>query len=127
VSDFVDVGDPQAVADVVRRVLPVMGLDGLLEQLSGLPGLRVIEARPRGLLRPAVPAEVQQGDLTLRSTPDGAVLLHVVGGIALSHEQVPPAGVPEVLARLLGRAVAAAASGDEAAVRLTALRDVADL
>jgi hypothetical protein len=127
VTDFVDVGDPLAVATVVRRALGLMGLDGVLKQLSGLPGLLVSEARPRGLLRSAVPAQAQQGDLTLSSTVDGAVLLHVVGGIVLSREAVPPAGVAEVLTKLIGRAVGAAGSADEAAVRLTALRDVADL
>lgn len=126
-SDFVDAADPDAVAEVLRRALPAVGLDGLLAQLGAVPGLAVRPGRSRGLLRAAVPARVSQGDRTLECGPDGVVLLHVVGGIVLARDAVAPAELPGVLGSLVSRAAADPASGEDASVRLTALRDAVEL
>lgn len=126
-TEFVDAGDSQAVAEVIRRALPAVGLAGMLVQLGGLPGFRPEPAQPRGLLRAAVPARLHQGDQTVELGRDGLLLLHVVRGIVLSREQLPGARLPEVLGSMLARAVRDDGGADAASALLTALRDAVEL
>lgn len=126
-TEFVDAGDSQAVAEVVRRALPAVGIEGVLSQLGELPGFRLEPAQARGLLRAAVPARLHQGDQTVESSRNGVLLLHVVRGIVLSREQLPAVRLPEVLSSMLARAVRDTGGGDAASAVLTALRDAGEL
>lgn len=126
-TEFVDAGDSQAVAEVMRRALPAVGLDGMLVQLGDLPGFRLEPAQPRGLLRAAVPARLHQGDQTVESGREGVLLLHVVRGIVLSREQLQEGRLPEVLSSMLARAVRDTGGADAASAALTALRDAVEL
>jgi len=127
VTGFVDAGDAQAVAEVVRLALPAVGLDGLLVQLGGVPGFRFEPAQPRGLLRAAVPARLHQGDQTVESGREGVLLLHVVRDIVLAREPLSVGRLPEVLSSLLARAVRDSGGRDAASAVLTALRDAVEL
>lgn len=126
-TGFVDAGDAQAVAEVVRLALPAVGLDGLLAQLGGVPGFRFEPAQPRGLLRAAVPARLHQGDQTVESGREGVLLLHVVRDIVLAREPLPVGRLPKVLSSLLARAVRDSGGRDAASAVLTALRDAVEL
>ncbi len=126
-TGFVDAGDAQAVAEVVRLALPAVGLDGLLVQLGGVPGFRFEPAQPRGLLRAAVPARLHQGDQTVESGREGVLLLHVVRDIVLAREPLSVGRLPEVLSSLLARAVRDSGGRDAASAVLTALRDAVEL
>lgn len=123
-TDFVNPRDPAAVAAVLQVALPAVGMTGLLQQLAAVPGLVVQLPQPGRLFRPAVPGVVAYGDRTARCEPSGRLHLeHVVGGVVLSREDVPPVRVAEVLAALVCRAVADTGAADDVSVQLTALRD----
>lgn len=122
-SDFVAPHDPAAVEEVLSTALRVIGPDGVLAQLSAVPGLHVVRAKDGGLFRAAVPAQVAHGDRLVRWDPPGPVLIHVVGGICLATDALDPAGVPAALAALVTRAVASSGAADDVSVLLTALRD----
>jgi hypothetical protein len=124
VSGFVDAGDQAAVAAVLEAALPALGLSGVLQQLARVPGLVVRPPQPGRLLRSAVPGVVAYGDQTARVEASGRVRLeHVVAGVVLSRDDVPPVRVAGTLAGLVTRSVADTGAGDEVSVLLTALRD----
>ena len=126
-NGFVDARDPASVEAVLQQALPVVGLDGVILQLAGVPGLQVTPGRARAVFRPAVPASVSYGDRTLRVAPGSAQLVHVVGGIALAADPVTPSALPGVLAALVARAVDGYGGADQASVLLTALRDAVEV
>lgn len=126
-SGFVDATDAGVVEQVLRQALPVVGVDGLLAQLAGVPGLQVERGRRGRLLRAAVAPQASYGDRTLRFDPAGPVVVHVVGGIVLATEPVAPAALPGQLAALVVRAVGGTTAPDDASVVLTALRDAAEI
>lgn len=124
-SDFVDPTDSAAVEAVVRVALTGIGPAGLLAQLASV--LPVQPGRPGGLWRAGQPTVVQVGEEALSIPARGRPSLqHVVRGVVLSQEEVPPAALPGVLAALVVRAVADSGGHDEAAVLLTSLRDALD-
>lgn len=123
-SDFVDPRDPAAVAAVLQAGLASLGLSGVLQQLAGVPGLVVRPPQPGRLLRAGVPGVVAYGDRVARVEASGRVTLeHVVGGVVLSRDDVPPVRVAEALAGLVCRSVGDTGAGDEVSVLLTSLRD----
>jgi hypothetical protein len=124
VTGFVDPRDPAAVTAVLQAALAALGVSGVLQQLTGVPGLVVRPPQAGRLLRAAVPGVVAYGDRTARVEASGRVRLeHVVGGVVLSRDDVPPVRVAAELAGLVTRSVADTGAGDQVSVLLTALRD----
>jgi len=120
-SGFVDPADPAAVAVVLRATVKRLGLSGLIELLTQVPGLRIEPGRPAGRLRRGEPAKVLGDDYRIvLSTP--AVREHLVGGIVLSRQSVPAVELPGLLARVVQEAVAGSGVS-EASVALTSVRD----
>jgi hypothetical protein len=123
---YVDPADEPQVAAVLDAVVRALGVDGLGDLLGRLPGSRVEPARPGGFLRSAVPACVWlTADHQLVLT-DPVEHQHVVGGVVLARDTLPPGRLPGVVARLVVTAVAQQGSEAEAAVVLTAARESAE-
>ena len=123
-SDFVDATDPSAVEQVLARAVVGLGLTGLIEQLAAVPGLRMRQGRPAGLLRGAEPTVLEVGDQALAVAHDGAgELRHVVGGVVLSRDAVSPFQLPGVLAAMLVRSLQTSGAHDQLSVVLTSVRD----
>ncbi len=121
-SGFVDPADAVAVAEVLRGTAAQLGLTGLVELLTQVPGLRIEPGRPAGRLRRGEPAQVLGADYRIvLSTP--AVREHLVGGIVLSRQSVPAAELAGLLARVVQEAVAGSGGVSEASVALTSVRD----
>jgi hypothetical protein len=124
VNDFVDATDPEAVEQVLVLGLAGLGLDGLVEQLSTLPGLKLDPGRPGGLLRAATPPvlEVEERSLALFAS-GGGELRHTVGGVVLARDPVTITELPGVLAALLVRSLPGTGAQDQLSVLLTSIRD----
>ena len=123
---YVDPADHQQVAAVLAAVLRTLGVPGLGDLLGRIPGSRLEPARPGGFLRAAVPASVwltADHQLVLTDPVEHA---HVVGGVVLARDTLPPGRLPDVVARLLVSAVVEQGSQAEAAVVLTAARESAE-
>jgi len=119
---FVDPLDETQVSDVLRAAAGRLGVDGLVNLLAQVPGVRIERGRPGGVLRRAVPARLQSGEeVIVLSEP--AVTEHIVGGIVLRHQQVSPVDLPALLARVVGEAVSFSGQGADASVALTSARD----
>lgn len=128
---YVDPHDVNRVAAVLDAVLDGSGVGGLLDLLARIPGVRVDPGSAKGFLRAAVPPSTWLGtehQLVLRGGPArGEQVLvhqHVVGGITLSRDTLPPSRVPGVVARLLSITVRDAGSDEEASAALTAVREL---
>ena len=120
---YVDPADPQQVAVVLAAVLGVLGVPGLGDLLGRIPGSRLEPARPGGFLRTGVPASVwltAEHQLVLTDPVEHA---HVVGGVVLARDTLPPGRLPDVVARVVVAAIRAQGSRAEAAVVLTAARE----
>lgn len=123
---FVDPLDESAVADVLARVHRTMGVDGVLDLLGRLPGVRLEPATPKRFLSPAVPASVWLGaEIRLRAEP-APVLDQVVGGIVLHTTALTPGDLPTRLAGPIADLTREQASYDEVSAALTAARGVTD-
>ena len=119
---FVDPTDTQAVEQVLRPALALLGIEGVLQALAAV--VPIVFGKPGGLLRRGQPHQLTAGERTLRI--DGhhrATVQHVVGGIVLSTDDVLPKDLPGVLANLVSRSVADHDSADAAAIVLTSVRD----
>jgi hypothetical protein len=125
---FVDPHDTAEVTAVLDGVLRSTGPAGLLDLLARIPGVRVEAGVPKGFLRAAVPASTWLGpenQLVLNDArPHALVLQHVVGGITLSRETLPPTGSAALVARLLSTTVAEYGGVEDASAALTAHRDL---
>jgi hypothetical protein len=125
---FVDPHDTAQVTAVLDAVLRSAGPVGLLDLLARIPGVRVEAGVPKGFLRAAVPASSwlgQENQLVLNdATPPALVLQHVVGGITLSRETLPPNGTAALIARLLSTTIAENGGLEDASAALTAHRDL---
>ncbi len=120
---FVDPSDERQVAAVLGTVLRTLGTPALGDLLGRIPGTRAEAARPGGVFRRAAPAAVwltEQHQLVLG---DPVVHVHVVGGVVLARETLPPGRLPSAVARLLVGAIADHGARAEAAVALTAARE----
>lgn len=123
-TSFVDPRDPQAVEAVLRAALPVVGVAGVLQQLTAVPGLTVRLPERGRLLRGAVPGVAAYGDRALRLEESGrGQLEHVVGGVVLARDDVPPVRLAGVLAALVTRSLDDSGADDDVSVLLTSLRD----
>ena len=121
-SDFVDPTDHLTVEQVLVGCLSALGPAAVLAQLSAVLPVRLGHAG--GLFRAAVPTVVGEGEELLSIPSEGRPRLqHIVGGVVLSSDDVPPRELPGTLAALLMRALARSGQYDDAAVLLTALRD----
>ena len=123
---YVDPTDEQQVAAVLAAVLRTLGVAGLGDLLGRIPGSRAEAARPGGFFRAAVPASVWLDAEHQVVLDDPAVVAHVVGGVVLARDPLPPGRLPAALAPLLVTAVRDQGSRSEAAVVLTAARESAD-
>ncbi|MDQ6650845.1 MAG: hypothetical protein M3Z02_12130 [Actinomycetota bacterium] len=123
---FLDPLDASAVSAVLRSAAARLGMDGLVKLLAQVPGVRIDRGRPGGLLRRAVPARLQSGEYVIVLS-EPAVTEHIVGGIVLGHQQVPPVDLPALLARVVADAVAYTGQGADASVALTSARDALGL
>jgi hypothetical protein len=128
---FVDPQDTEQVTAVLDAVLRSAGPAGLLDLLARMPGVRVEAGVTKGFLRAAVPASTWLGpenQLVLNdatgSTQPTLVLQHVVGGITLSRETLPPNGTATLVARLLAETLAENGGVEDASAALTAHRDL---
>lgn len=120
----VDPSDVIAVGDVLAGTLRLMGPAGLTDLLARLPGVRVVPGTPGRFLRSAVEGGVWVGAehfVTLGSEP--VVDQHVVGGVTLARTAVPPARLPQVIARLVVDLAHDLGSRAETEVVLTAARE----
>ncbi|NYD40242.1 hypothetical protein [Nocardioides panaciterrulae] len=120
---YVDPTDEQQVTAVLASVLRALGVPGLGDLIGRIPGSRVEAARPGGLFRAAVPASVWLDAEHQLVLTDPAVLAHVVGGVVLARDPLPPGRLPGALAPLLVTTVLDQGSQPEAAVVLTAARE----
>ena len=121
-TGFVDPADEAATRDALRVAVRVLGPVGLLEQLGSVLPVRL--GRPAAFLRRAEPTVLLVDDEALSTDGRRVVLQHVVGGVALSSDEVRPGALPEVLARLLLKAVTSDPDRrDPVSVVLTSLRD----
>jgi len=123
---FVDPADGPEVASVLRAVLGTLGTSGLGDLLGRFPGSRTEPARPGGIFRRGTPASVWLGPEHQLVLSDPVVHVHVVGGVVLARDPLPAGRAPDAVARLLVAAVADRASQSEAAVVLTAARELSE-
>ncbi|MDQ6875998.1 MAG: hypothetical protein M3042_13180 [Actinomycetota bacterium] len=121
-AGFVDPLDAGQVASVLTVALERLGMTGLVELLSRIPGLRIDPGQAGGLFRPARPARVFAGEEVVALTRP-VVREHVVGGIVLGRNTVRPAEVPGLLAWAVCTAVADYGDAEQASVVLTSARD----
>lgn len=122
---YVDPTDPEAVAAVLAAVVGSGGLDAVTDLLVRLPHTRSTPPVPKAMFRAAVPAAVWVGSDYCWSCSDPPVLMHVSGGVELSHTEILPGDAPAALARVVAaHARRTAAVADISAV-LTAARDLA--
>ena len=121
-AGFVDPTDSAQVGPVLAGVLDRLGLPGLVDLLSRLPGVVLQPGRPGGLLRRAKPPCLLTESHRL-VLGDPVRDEHVVGGVVLSHRNVPPRDVVRLVTGCVVAAVAAGRDAGEAAVALTSLRD----
>jgi hypothetical protein len=125
---FVDPQDTAQVTAILDAVLRSAGPAGLLDLLARIPGVRVDAGVPKGFLRAAVPASTwlgQENQLVLNEAkPPALVLQHVVGGVTLSRETLPPTGTAALVARLLSKTLAENGGLEDASAALTAHRDL---
>lgn len=123
----VDPHDVAAVAAVLDGTWRATGPGGLGDLLARLPGARLVPGTPGRLFRPALPGGVQVGAehfWTLTTEP--VVDQHVVGGVVLSRTPVPAPRLGELLAVQVVELVREHRSAPEAALVLSAARDVLD-
>ncbi len=120
---YVDPSNQQEVAGVLGLVLRTLGIAGLGDLLSRFPGSRVEAPRTGGMFKRATPAATWLSPEHQLQLSEPMVHVHVVGGVILAREQLPPGRLPETVARLLVTAVTDQGSHAEAAVVLTAARE----
>ncbi|PZS13912.1 MAG: hypothetical protein DLM57_15565 [Pseudonocardiales bacterium] len=119
---FVDPLVPEQVAAVLAAVREHLGLTGLLDLLTRVPGLTVDPGRSGGLLRAATAPWVSGGDDVVRFAKP-VVRERVVGGVVLSRTPVPTATLPATLATLVRETVRRDGAREDVSVALTAARD----
>lgn len=119
---YVDPDDLATVAGVIDRVVRTMGPEGLGDLLARMPGTRVEPAVPGRRFRPATPASVQVGQEHLIVLSEPVTYAQVVGGIVLHRDQLTPAEVGPVVARLVATLAREQGSVTEVAAALTAVR-----
>lgn len=122
-AGFVDPLDAAQVAAVLRAALERLGMAGLVELLTRIPGMRIDPGQAGGLFRTARPARVLAGEEEVVALSQPVVREHVVGGIVLGRSTVRPAEVPDLLAWAVCRAVADYGDAGQASVVLTSARD----
>ncbi|MGH3444538.1 MAG: hypothetical protein ACRDPB_04110 [Nocardioidaceae bacterium] len=123
---YVDPSNQQEVAAVLDSVLRTLGIAGIGDLLSRVPGSRVEAARRGGMFKRATPPSVWLSPEHQFELSEPIVHVHVVGGVVLAREPLPPGRLPETVARLLATAVTDQGSGTEAAVVLTAARETCE-
>ncbi|MGH3492651.1 MAG: hypothetical protein ACRDQ1_05360 [Sciscionella sp.] len=123
---YVDPVNQQEVAAVLGSVLRTIGVPGLGDLLGRVPGSRVEAPRAGGMFRRAMPPSVWLSPEHQLQLGEPVVHAHVVGGVVLAREPLPPGRLPEAVARLLVAAITDQGSHAEAAVVLTAARETCE-
>lgn len=123
---YVDPSNQQEVAAVLGSVVRTLGIAGLGDLLSRVPGSRVEAPQRGGMFKRASPPSVWLSSEHQFQLSDPIVHVHVVGGVVLAREPLPPGRLPETVARLLVTAVTDQGGRDEAAVVLTAARETCE-
>lgn len=121
-AGFVDPLDAAQVAAVLGAALERLGMAGLVELLTRIPGMRIDPGQAGGLFRQPRPARIFAGEEVL-ALGRPVVREHVVGGIVLGRSTVRPAEVPDLLAWAVCSAVADYGDAGQASVVLTSARD----
>ena len=121
---LVDPDDRAEVMPVLAGALRALGPEGVVDLLARLPGVRREPGRPARLFSRAVPAVVWVGPENRLVLADSLVHEHVVGGVVLHREPLRPGDLPGVLAVLIADHARREAAQDDAAVALSAVRDV---
>jgi hypothetical protein len=122
---YVDPGDPEAVAAVVRATVETGGLVAVGDLLARLPGTSTTAEVPKGFLRAGVPASIWLGPEHCWSATEPPTLLHVVNGVVLHREAVDPGEAGPLLGRIVAELVRRTGAVADASAVLTAARDVA--
>jgi hypothetical protein len=121
-AGFVDPQDRAEVAAVLRATLDRLGMPGLVDLLTRVPGVRIDPGQAPGVIRRARPARVVGGEqVVVLGRP--VVCEHVVGGIVLSRAPVRPADLPDLLAGVVYDAVAGSGDVGPASIVITSVRD----
>lgn len=123
---YVDPLDRDDVAAVLAGTQSAMGVGGVADLLVRLPGVRRAEGTPKGFLRAATPATVWLGPEDALVLSDPPAYHHIVGGVALHHEPLPPGLLAGVVARLVAQWTVENGTRTESAAVLTAAREVLD-
>jgi hypothetical protein len=122
----VDPRDVRQVAAVLDATQRLMGPDGVVDLLDRLPGVEVRAGTPKRFLHAATPAAVWVGRDQRLLLGDALVHEHVVSGVVLAHDVVPPARLGAVLAPLVVALVRDQGTDEETALALTAAREALD-
>ena len=120
----VDPADVGQVTAVLSAALGAAGVEAVADLAARMPGARVLPGSAAGFLRPATPATLWVGPEHAFTLTDSVEHRHVVGGVVLSRDPVPPARVAALIAPLLVRLVTDQGAQAEAALVLTAAREV---
>jgi hypothetical protein len=123
---YVDPLDRDVVATLLAATQSAMGVEGVADLLMRLPGVRRTAGTPKGFLRPATPDTVWLGPEDAFVLTDPPAYHHVVGGVALHHEPLPPGLLAGVVARLVAQWTVDTGTRAESAAVLTAAREVLD-
>jgi len=118
--------DQATVGPIFAATMQAMGIGGVGDLLSRLPGTRVDPGRPARFFSPAVPPSVTLGaehQLLLTEPPE---YVHRVGGVVLHRRAVPPGELPGLLAGLVSSLTREQGSEAETTAVLSVARDVLD-
>jgi len=122
----VDPLDVRQVEGVLVAAQRLMGTDGVLDLLARLPGVDVVAGTPGRFLRAGTPSAVWVGPDQRLLLTEPVVHEHVVSGVVLAHDAVPPGRLGAVLAPLVVALTRAQGSHDATALALTAAREALD-
>jgi hypothetical protein len=121
-AGFVDPPDRAEVAAVLRATLDRLGMPGLVDLLTRVPGVQVDPGQASGVIRRGRPARVVGSERVI--VLGGPVVCeHVVGGIVLSRTPVRPGDLPDLLAGVVRDAVAESGDAEPASIVITSVRD----
>jgi hypothetical protein len=121
---YVDPTDPAAVAEVLAATVASGGLAAVSDLLARLPGVRAVEAVPRGFLRAGLPAALWLGDEWCWWLSEPPALAQVVNGVELHRAVVRPGDAAASLSRVVAELVRRTAAVADASAVLTAARDL---